>query len=175
MIDYLKGQAITGIFTHLAHVQGEAKTDAGLSSLMDAWILLLNREVNGEFNRELYILKARGIAHSNQVREFVMTRSGISLRAPYLGENGALTGSARRFEETRNRRAEIARRMEVLRLQDKVAQRRRRTEAQIEALQADLQADELELKSIIDQENAYLAQAQADAAAMAASRKADGG
>ena len=173
MIDFLKSRGITGVFTHLASIQGEAKTDAGLSSLMDAWILLLNREVNGEFNRELYLLKARGIAHSNQVREFVMSDSGISLREPFLGENGALTGSARRFEEARTRRDEVARRAEVARLQEKISQRRRRTEAQIEALHADLRADEIELRSIIDQETAYLAQAKSDTAEMAAGRGAD--
>ncbi|MBB5711496.1 circadian clock protein KaiC [Sphingomonas xinjiangensis] len=170
MIDYLKAHGITGVFTHLAHLQGEAKTDAGLSSLMDAWILLLNREVHGEFNRELYLLKARGIAHSNQVREFVMSSDGIRLIEPYLGESGALTGSARRFEEARTRRAEVARAADITRLQEKIAQRRRRTEAQIEALNAELEADEIELKSIVVQENAYLDQARTDALEMAASR-----
>jgi circadian clock protein KaiC len=174
MIDFLKSHGITGVFTHLTHSQGETKTDAGLSSLMDAWVLLLNREINGEFNRELYLLKARGISHSNQVREFVMRGDGIHLIEPYLGENGALTGSARRFEEARTRREEVTRAAEVERLQEKIAHRRRRTEAQIEALQADLQSDEVELKAIIDQERAYLAQAAVDAARMAASRHADG-
>lgn len=170
MIDYLKSHGITGVFTHLAHVQGEAKTDAGLSSLMDAWILLLNREINGEFNRELYLLKARGTAHSNQVREFVMSDQGISLIPPHLGENGALTGSARRFAEARARREEVTRRSEFDRLQEKIAQRRRRTQAQIEALNAELEADELELRSLDDQEAALRVQAQADEAEMAASR-----
>ena len=110
MVDYLKSNGVTAVFTHLAHDQRVAKTDAGLSSLMDAWLLLLNREANGEFNRELYLLKARGTSHSNQVREFVMSDSGIMLVEPYLGENGALTGSARRFEESRARRAELDRR-----------------------------------------------------------------
>lgn len=170
MIDYLKGNGITGVFTHLAHVQGEAKTDAGLSSLMDAWILLLNREVNGEFNRELYLLKARGTAHSNQVREFVMSNEGIRLLPPHLGENGALTGSARRYAEARARREEARRRSEFDRIQEKIAQRRRRTQAQIEALQAELEADEIELKSLGDQETALRVQARSDEAEMAASR-----
>lgn len=173
MIDYLKTQGITGVFTHLAHVQGQAETDAGLSSLMDAWILLLNREVNGEFNRELYLLKARGISHSNQVREFVMSDKGIRLIEPYLGEDGALTGSARRFAEAKTKRDEVARTAEVARLREKVEQRRRKTQAQIEALQAELHADEIELKGIIDQETTYLAQAKIDAASMAAGRRAN--
>ncbi|UYY59783.1 circadian clock protein KaiC [Sphingomonas sp. S2-65] len=172
MIDYLKSKGITGVFTHLTHAQGEAKTDAGLSSLMDAWILLLNREVHGEFNRELYLLKARGISHSNQVREFVMSASGIRLIEPYLGAAGALTGSSRRYEEARTRREEAVRTAEIARLQEKIAQRRRRTEAQIEVLTAELEADEIELKSIVDQENSYLTQVKVDAAEMAASRGA---
>lgn len=175
MIDYLKAHGITGVFSHLAHVQGEAKTDAGLSSLMDAWILLLNREVNGEFNRELYLLKARGIAHSNQVREFVMRSDGIRLIEPYLGANGALTGSARRFEEARVRREELARTAEVERLQEKIAQRRRRTEAQIEALNAELEADEIELTRVVEQESVYLTQLRSDAAEMATSRRTESG
>jgi hypothetical protein len=84
---------------------------------MDGWVLLLNREINGEFNRELYLLKARGISHSNQVREFIMSNTGLHLLAPYLGEGGALTGSARRNEEARARRSEVDRLAEVDRVQ----------------------------------------------------------
>lgn len=170
MIDYLKSHGITGVFTHLAHVQGEAKTDAGLSSLMDAWILLLNREVNGEFNRELYLLKARGIAHSNQVREFAMSDAGISLIEPYLGENGALTGSARRAAEARDSRDEVRRHGEFARLQEKIDQRRRRTQAQIEALRADLEADEIELRSLSQEQASLARQAEVERVEMAALR-----
>jgi circadian clock protein KaiC len=169
VVDYLKSNGITAVFTHLAHVQ-QAETDAGLSSLMDGWILLLNREANGEFNRELYLLKARGISHSNQVREFIMSDDGIHLLEPYLGEGGALTGSARRNEEARARRAEVERRVEVARVQDQVTQRRRRALAQIEALKADIDADEAELKRLVKAEEIYLDQSRDDAAAMARGR-----
>ncbi len=172
IVDYLKANGITAVFTHLAHVQ-QAETDAGLSSLMDGWILLLNREANGEFNRELYLLKARGIAHSNQVREFVMSGSGIHLLEPYLGEGGALTGSARRNEEARARRTEATRRAEVARLQDQVTQRRRRALAQIEALKADIDADEAELNRLVSAETHYLQQSRDDAAALARGRGMD--
>lgn len=172
MIDYIKSKGVTGVFTHLSHGGNENRTDAGLSSLMDAWILLLNREINGEFNRELYLLKARGIAHSNQVREFLMSDTGISLIEPYLGEDGALTGSARRFAEARTRREEVMRRGEAERLQAKAEQRRRRTRAQIEALQAELEADEIEFNILIDEENAFRTQAAADRDDMARQRKA---
>ena len=76
---------------------------------MDAWILMLNREHNGEFNRELYLLKARGMEHSNQVREFIMSSDEIALRKPYIGEGGALTGAARRSKVYQTRREEVSR------------------------------------------------------------------
>lgn len=169
IVDYLKSNGITGAFTHLAH-GAQTETDAGLSSLMDAWILLLNREAHGEFNRELYLLKARGIAHSNQVREFVMSNDGIHLLAPYLGEGGALTGSARRAEEAKERRAESERRTEVARLQDQIEQRRRRALAQIEALKADLAVDEAELQRLTQAEASFRAQSERDVTEMARRR-----
>lgn len=173
IVDYLKSNGITGIFTHLSHVQGLTEMDAGLSSLMDAWILLLNREANGEFNRELYILKARGLSHSNQVREFVMTDGGIRLIAPYVGEGSALTGAARRAEEAKGRRDEARRKAEVLRLQEQIEHRRRRARAQMEALKAELDADEIELKRMLSDEDAYARQAEADAKAMAKGRRSE--
>lgn len=172
IVDFLKSKGITGVFTHLAQSHVSATTtDAGLSSLMDAWILLLNREAHGEFNRELYLLKARGMSHSNQVREFVMTNSGISLLAPYLGEGGALTGSARKAEEARVRRDETRRRAEVSRLQEQIDQRRRKVEAQIAALRAELSSDEIELQALVANESAYLKQAEQDALEMKKSRR----
>lgn len=172
VVDYLKSHGITGIFTHLAHDQRIAQTDAGLSSLMDAWLLLLNREASGEFNRELYLLKARGTAHSNQVREFVMSDDGIRLVEPFLGENGALTGSARRYEEARIRREETQRRTAVLALQEKVEQRRRKAEMEIAALQAEVAAGEAELLRLVQAEEDYRKRAAADLAEMAVRRQA---
>ncbi|SHO66656.1 circadian clock protein KaiC [Pseudoxanthobacter soli DSM 19599] len=173
VVDFLKSRGVTGVFTHLSHQQeGAVATDAGLSSLMDAWILLLNREVGGEFNRELYLLKARGMPHSNQVREFVMTEHGIKLIPPYLGESGALTGSVRKQEEARSRREEVRRKAEVSRLQRQIDQRRRRAAAQMEALKAELEADELEMQAFLKAEEDFLLQARADIAEMKKSRRA---
>jgi circadian clock protein KaiC len=173
IVDYLKNRGITAVFTNLMHTQeGVASTDAGLSSLMDAWILLLNREINGEFNRELYLLKARGMSHSNQVREFVMTDEGIQLQSPYLGETGALTGSARKNEEARARRAEVRRKADLDRVRLQLEQRRRKARAQIEALQAELDADEIELNAIVQAEDAYARQAMSDMKEMEKSRRA---
>jgi circadian clock protein KaiC len=156
----------------LMHSQdGATETDAGLSSLMDAWILLLNREIGGEFNRELYLLKARGMAHSNQVREFVMSTSGITLIPPYIGDGRALTGSQRKSEEARLRRAEVDRKTEVERKSALLRQKKRKALAQIEALQAELEADEVELKLNEEAEAIFLDQAASDKADMEKSRK----
>lgn len=175
MVDYLKNRGITAVFTHLAHDQeGTTATDAGLSSLMDAWILLLNREANGEFNRELYLLKARGTSHSNQVREFILGNDGIKLLPPYLGESGALTGSARRFEEAKSRRTEAERVSAVAKAQALIEQRQRKARAQIEAIQAELDADSLELRTLVENEASYLKQAESDLEEMTRSRKSEG-
>lgn len=172
MVDFLKSRGTTAVFTHLMHSQdGTTETDAGLSSLMDAWILLLNREVGGEFNRELYLLKARGTAHSNQVREFVMSNDGIRLLAPYIGDGRALTGSLRQSEEAKARRSEVERKAEVARRAELLKQKRRKVMAQIEALQAELESDEAELTTVQDAEAAYLNQAASDRAAMEKSRR----
>ncbi|MBJ3784663.1 circadian clock protein KaiC [Devosia sediminis] len=175
MVDFLKNRGVTAVFTHLMHSQdGNVETDAGLSSLMDGWVLMLNRESGGEFNRELYLLKARGTQHSNQVREFVMSKNGIDLLPPYLGETGALTGSARRFEEARARRTEVERAGEVERRRKQVEARRRKAMAQIEALKAELDADEAELTAAATAEVEYQRQSAVDAADMEASRRGGG-
>ncbi|MEI4488826.1 circadian clock protein KaiC [Frigidibacter sp. MR17.14] len=173
VIDYLKNRGITAVFTHLTHGSiDSAMTDAGLSSLMDSWILMLNREVNGEFNRELYLLKARGSAHSNQVREFVMDDNGIRLLEPYLGEDGALTGSARKVAEARARRVEVDRLAEIDRRSRRIEERRRKALAQIEALQAEIDADSAELGAMTTAEVEFQKQAKDDASALKRGRRA---
>jgi circadian clock protein KaiC len=100
-----------------------------------------------------------------------MTDDGIRLLSPYLGESGALTGSARKQEEARTRREEVRRRAEVVRIQQQIEQRRRRATAQMEALKADLDADQLELQALLQAEEEYLRAANQDAAALMTSRK----
>jgi len=96
LIDYLQTQQITVLFTALSlnNIINE-QTDEGVSSLVDAWILIRDIELNGERNRGLYIMKSRGMKHSNQVREFTITNHGLKLEDVYLGPDGILTGSAR--------------------------------------------------------------------------------
>lgn len=171
IVDFLKSEGITGVLTHLTQSgQTVIETDSGLSSLMDAWILLLNRESNGEFNRELYLLKARGLSHSNQVREFVMSHDGIRLLLPYTGQGSALTGAARRVAEAEERRQEQRREMEAQKAQQMIEQRRRRTLAQIEILRSELDSDEAELRGLVETEAERRSQMEMEEAEMRRSR-----
>jgi len=97
LIDFLKQQQITTLFASLTHGESNSLevSQVGVSSLTDTWLLLRNVEFDGERNRTLYVLKARGIAHSNQVREFLLSRDGVDLVEVYRGAKGVLIGSAR--------------------------------------------------------------------------------
>jgi circadian clock protein KaiC len=96
LIDYLQHKQISVLFTALTYNNiTTEQTDEGVSSLVDAWITVRDLESNGERNRGLYIMKSRGMKHSNQVREFIITNQGLELVDVYLGEEGVLIGSAR--------------------------------------------------------------------------------
>jgi circadian clock protein KaiC len=143
LIDFLKAKQITALFTSLT--QGVQKdfeqTDVGISSLIDTWILVRDLELNGERNRCVYVLKSRGMAHSNQVREFVMSSKGIRLLPVYIGAGVVLTGSARLNQEAREK-AELLIRQQAVEEKTRVRERRRKVvEAQIAALRVEL-ADE---------------------------------
>jgi len=80
------------------------ETDIGVSSLMDVWMVVQNSEANGERNRTIQIVKARGVAHSNQIREFVLTRRGVKLLDPYRQVSGrVLVGSVREADQANPR------------------------------------------------------------------------
>jgi circadian clock protein KaiC len=152
LVDYLKSRGVTTLFTSLTHGNVEhARTDVHISSLMDTWLLLYNRESGGEHNRQLYLLKSRGMAHSNQIREFLITSSGIKLREVYIGPEGVLTGSARTQQEHKDRVATHAREQERERRGQENLRKRREIEAQIKRLQAEL-TDEVDRGSLLDSE-----------------------
>lgn len=100
LVDFLQSEGITVMFTALVFEnQSNLQADEGISSLVDAWILVRDIETSGERNRGMYIMKSRGMKHSNQVREFVITDSGIDLIDVYLGAEGVLVGSAREAQQ----------------------------------------------------------------------------
>jgi circadian clock protein KaiC len=147
LIDTLKSRQITALMTNLTHIGiREEETEVGISSLMDTWILLKDLEADGERNRGLYILKSRGMAHSNQIREFILSEEGIALIEPYIGLGGVKTGSARYIQESIDATEAKKRQEEIERLQLKFVTRRKAIDAQIAALQAegDLERDEFE-------------------------------
>lgn len=145
LVDFLKSRGITALFTNLGVASGEnATTEIQMSSLMDTWILLNNRESNGEHNRQLYLLKSRGMAHSNQVREFMMSSDGIVLRPAYVGPEGVLTGSARLAQEAKDEATALVREQDMERRSRDLERKRREMAAQIEILQAQLASEEAE-------------------------------
>jgi circadian clock protein KaiC len=149
LIDFLKLRQITLLSTSLtAGGSSEELSEAGISSLMDTWLLVRNLERNGERNRGLYILKSRGMAHSNQVREFVLSGKGIELVDVYTGAGSVLTGSARVAQLERERLEEILDRQRAEVKRAEIRRRRDATHAQIESLQADLAAADRELKQL---------------------------
>ena len=146
-VDFLKSKGVTALFTSLSSEQGQA--DEQLASLVDTWLFVKSLEGNGEHNRVLYVLKSRGMAHSNQIREFVLTAAGIELADVYVGPQGVLTGSARqaqeakersdgvtRLENLEQRRAELQRRREAVEVQTAALWREFEDEAEAEEVTA---------------------------------------
>jgi circadian clock protein KaiC len=174
LIDFLKHKQISGLFTSLTHGDRAVEhTDVGISSLIDSWLLLRDMDVNGERNRVLYLLKSRGMAHSNQVREFLITGNGIQLVDVYTGPDGVLTGSARLAQEAKERAAARLREQEIERKQRELDRKRQAVEMQVAALQSGLAADEEELERILSQARDQEEQRRRDRAEMIRSRKAD--
>lgn len=167
LVDYLKVRGITGLLTSLTRGGGSLeRTEVNISSLVDTWILLRDIELSGERNRGLYILKSRGMNHSNQIRELLMGDQGLQLRASYLGPAGILTGSARLVQEAQEREGNL-RRQQFIESQQRLLQRKRQAmESQVAALQADFAAEEVRLEQAIREESRL----EQDLAEMAISR-----
>ncbi len=152
LIDFLKHQAIITMFSSLTEPGiSLEKTDVGISSLVDSWILLRGLEINGERNRTLYILKSRGMAHSNQIREYILSDKGIKLVDVFVSEEGVLFGSARKAREKINRQVKKKKSEEKEVLSLRLKKLEEITMARIEALKADYQAKSFELKRKFEQ------------------------
>jgi len=155
LIDFLKTRGITGFFTALTSGRNKEieETDVGISSLIDTWIFARDVELNGERNRCIHVLKSRGMANSNQVREFLMSKDGIRLLPVYVGGGAVLTGSARLSQEARERAEN------VLRQQTKEEQRRslegkqKALEAQIEAMRSEFAQEEARISVAAKQDD----------------------
>ncbi|MGH6646917.1 circadian clock protein KaiC [Aquabacterium sp.] len=155
LIDFLKQQGITALFTALTGDGSVAlaETQIGVSSLMDTWLMLSNLEFNGERTRTIQILKSRGMAHSNQVREFILSDHGVDLVDVYLVDDRVLTGSARLQQEQREKATTELRHRDQDRRLRELASRRKAIDAQIAALQAEATERAGELQFDIEREN----------------------
>ncbi len=153
LIDFLKSKQITAILTNLVSGGNPLEhTEIGVSSLMDTWLMLKDLETNGERNRLIYVLKSRGMAHSNQVREFKLTNKGVQLVDVYLGSGSVLAGTARAIQEAEEQAALLLKRQEIDRKQREIERKRILMEAQITALRNEFEAEQQELERIIEQE-----------------------
>ena len=152
LIDFLKSKHITAFFTNLSHGTSIEQTEFGISSLMDTWILLRSIESGGERNRGLYVLKSRGMAHSNQIREFLLSDKGANLLDVYSGPEGVLTGTARAALEAQEKSREIVRNQEIERRKRDLERQRAALESHIAALRADFESKEEEMMTLIRQE-----------------------
>lgn len=152
LVDYLKAGQVTTLFTSLTQ-GGHAlqQSEAAMSSLMDSWLLLQDFEGNGERNRVLYVLKARGMAHSNQIREFLISNRGIDLVDAYIGPSGVLTGSARAAQTAREKAEALTSQQEAARRQRELKRKRMALKQQIGALRSEYEASAEELRRIDDQ------------------------
>lgn len=172
LFDYLKNKQITCLITSLTAAQDSEATEIGMSSLIDTWIQVRDLELAGERTRGLFLIKSRGMGHSNQVREFVMSSSGIELIPVEIGPNGVLTGSAREFRENERRTDAMARAHDRERKVRQLERRRVTVEAQIDALRADLEAEASELEAATSEERERTRRTTEDEARLGATRSA---
>jgi circadian clock protein KaiC len=170
VVDLLKSRGITAFLTDLLSVEGMDKADAGMSSLMDTWLSLVQLESNGERNRGIYVLKSRGMNHSNQIREYQLTSQGVKLVDAYFGGGGVLTGSARIAQEMVDAAAAVRRAQDNERRQRDIQRKRAALERQIAELRAELESEEEEARKSLQHDEELEKRMQAEKRAMAIQR-----
>ena len=153
LIDFLQNEQITVMFTALAlNTIVSEQTDEGVSSLVDTWMLVKDIEFNGERNRGIYVMKSRGMKHSNQVREFVISDEGLKLMEVYLGPDGVLTGSAREAFKLQEQTGAALRSQAVDRKDREITRKRQVLESQIAALNSEFESIQEELNKVYQEE-----------------------
>ena len=174
LVDFLQTKQISSMFTQLMSSNvAHGTSDIAISSMVDTWLVMHDIEIGGERNRCLYIIKSRGMAHSNQVRECLITDHGVELCEVYVGAGGVLTGSARIAQEAQELALTLTRKQEVERRQIEIESRRKALEAKVAALRAEFGVQEAESMKIITQEQAQASQLLTGRLEMGLSRSAD--
>ncbi len=172
LLDQLKARQTTVFMTNLTSgANALESTEIGISSLVDNWLLLRDIELNGERNRGMYVLKARGTAHSNQIREFLLTDRGIELEEVYVGRAGVLTGSSRVAQENREQEETRARREEAESKRRALARRQQALEAQIAARRAVFEAEQEDLRKSVEEQATEGKRRKEEQSRLARSRK----
>jgi circadian clock protein KaiC len=176
LLDFLKVRGITALFASLT-TGGKAleQTNVAISSLIDTWVLLRDIELNGERNRCLYLVKSRGMAHSNQLREFLMGKHGIRLIPAYIGPGGVLTGSSRLAQEAREKADLVLRDQAVESQRLDLDRQRKALQAQIATLESEFTAKEQQMQRLIDQAQQRESALVADQETMSRSRGVNSG
>src|SRR6202522_2947377 len=174
LIDFLKQRGVTAFLTNLTS-GGEAleRTDVEISSLVDTWLFMRDIMLDGESNGAMYVLKPRGMAHSNQLREFLLTKDGVDLLDVYVGPEGVLTGSSRLSQEAREKASALARQQDAERRNRDRTRKREVLEARIVALRKEFELDEAEAETSSAQDLSREEMITADREAMSRSRQAD--
>jgi circadian clock protein KaiC len=174
LIDYLKIQGITALLTSLSHGKTELEqTDVEISSIVDTWLLLVTIETSGERNRGLYVLKSRGMSHSNQIREFLLTDHGVELVDVYAGPSGVLTGAARLTQEAQERASARAQEEDLDRKERTLERLRAAFEAELASLRAKFDAEQADLVTSIAEHRARDSRLREDRDEIAERRRAD--
>jgi circadian clock protein KaiC len=174
LVDFLKTRQITALFASLTAGGGHLEAnEADISSLMDTWLLLKAIEVGGERNRALYVLKSRGMDHSNQIREFVLTAKGLRLLDVYVGSEGVLTGSARISQEGREKAAGTTRRQQLEGRGRELDRKRQIFEARMTMLRAEFEVEAEIIQQTIAEGNLRDVELLHDRRLMERSRDAD--
>jgi circadian clock protein KaiC len=175
LVDFFKMQQITALFTSLT-ASGTLiqATDVRVSSLMDTWLLLRDVQNGADRNRVLHLMKSRGMAHSNQVREFLLTDHGVELRDVYVGPSGVLlTGSARVVLEAQEKAQALVRGQEIEGKHRELKHKRQAMEAQIAVLRAEFEVDQAEAAKTIGQDQVRVGVLASDRVQMARLRQGD--
>jgi circadian clock protein KaiC len=177
LIDFFKMQQVTAVFTSLiAGKENKEFTDNGVSSLMDTWLMLRETQIGAERNRVLHLMKSRGMSHSNQVREFLLTDHGAEIRDVYVGPSGVLlTGSARDALEAQEKAQSLVHAQETEGRERERERKRQAMEAQIAVLRAEFDVDQAEAAKTIGQEQRRAGVLAGDRVEMARMRQSDAG
>lgn len=175
LIDYLKLKNITAVCTSLVeHESLEGLNAQGISSLIDTWINLRFFENDNERNRGVSVIKSRGMAHSNQIREYLLTDHGVEIQNVYLGPSGGLLmGSSRAAQEAKEMAEAVAKSQNTARKKRELESKLKALDAQITALSSEFEMQKEELNKLTSDDELRSKIIAKDKSEIARIRKAD--